>query len=298
MNGGTGGRLDRTFIVLHEPQDLVNIALAIRAMKNLGMSRLRLVEPAEFDPWRIGGIAHDTQDIVDRVELFDDLPAALADASYVLGATARRRSARHDWWSPAEAAEELVPREEPLAVVFGREDRGLSNDALDLCHGLVCIPANPDHSSMNLAHAAVIIMYELRKVALGPARQSSRDIAYKKRRQSPPAQHRELEAFFDKWQRAMEEIGLFHGIDPVPKMRSFRKIFQRAKLDRREIGLLLATAYEVLHFGEREKKRAADRASLATLGPGAGRVVDEQSSSGGEAPDSDPGSDSASQPRH
>ncbi|WP_420632619.1 RNA methyltransferase [Candidatus Palauibacter sp.] len=259
MSAG-GTQLDRTVIVLHEPQDVVNIALVVRAMKNMGLARLRLVNPAEFDAWRITGIAHDTRDVVERIRVFEDLPSALADVGYALGATARRRSTRQDWWNPEQAATRLTARGAPLAVVFGREDRGLSNEALDLCHGLVCIPTNPDHSSMNLAHAAVILMYELRKAAIGPEDWTDRDLSLKKRRQTPPALHSELEAFFGKWQRAMEEIGLFHGIDPVPKMRSFRNMFQRADLDRRELGLILAAAYEVLHFAEREKKRARDRA--------------------------------------
>ena len=253
-------RLDRTCIVLHEPQDVVNIALVIRAMKNMGLSRLRLVNPAEFDARRIDGIAHDTEDVVERIRIFDDLPSALADVSYVLGATARRRSTRQDWWSPEEAAASLGGREGGLAVVFGREDRGLSNEALDLCHGLVCIPTNPGHTSMNLAHAAVIILYELRKAALGPADWEAPARGGRGPRRPPPASHAELEEFFGLWERAMEEIGLFQGIDPVPKMRSFRNMFQRADLDRRELGLILATAYETLNFARREKKRARDRA--------------------------------------
>ena len=253
-------QLDRTVVVLHEPQDLVNIALVIRAMKNRGLYRLRLVRPAEFDAWRVTGIAHDTEDVVERVEVFDDLGEALADSHYVLGATARRRSSRQQWWSPEDAATELTARAESLALLFGREDRGLSNEALDQCHGLVCIPTNPEHSSMNLGHAAVVILYELRKATIGAGPDARPDTSFKKRRETPPATHGELEEFFVRWREAMDEIGLFHGIDPVPKMRSFRNIFQRADLDRRELGLVMAAAYEAIHFAEREKKRARERA--------------------------------------
>ncbi len=251
------GALDRTVIVLHEPHDLVNIALVIRAMKNMGLSRLRLVRPDVFDPWRITGIAHDTDDLVQRVEIFDDLPSAVADATYVLGATARRRSSRQAWYGPEEAARTLVDRPGPVAIVFGREDRGLSNDDLDHCHGLVCIPTDPAHSSMNLGHAAVVVFWEWRKAALagdgaGP------DLSFKRRQQTPPATNAELEAFFGRWESAMEEVGLFHGIDPAPKMRSFRSIFQRADLNRRELGLLQAAAWEILHFARRERTRAEE----------------------------------------
>ncbi|MDH3732474.1 MAG: hypothetical protein OEU54_03030, partial [Gemmatimonadota bacterium] len=76
----------------------------------------------------------------------------------------------------------------------------------------------------------------------------------------PAASHAELEGFFERWQTAMEEIGLFTGVDPIPKMRSFRQLFQRARMDRRELGLIEASAWEIINFAEREKKRARDRA--------------------------------------
>ena len=243
--------------MLHEPQDLVNIALVVRAMRNMGLSRLRLVRPAEFDAWRITGIAHDTDEIVESVETFDDLRAALADRAYVLGATARRRTVKQDWWKPEAAARALTARPDPVALVLGREDKGLSNEDLDLCNGLVCIPTS-DHSSMNLAHAAVVLFYEWRKAAVGD-RLDPLERAAKKHRDLPPATHEELESFFATWQAAMEEVGLFRGIDPLPKMRSFRQLFQRAGMDRRELGLIEAAAWEIIHFAEREKRRALDR---------------------------------------
>lgn len=250
--------LDRTVVVLNETQDLVNIALVVRAMKNMGLVTLRLVRPAVFDAWRITGIAHDTEEIVEGVELFDDLPAALADCDYVVGATARRRTIKQDWWAPEPAARDLTTRGDRVAIVFGREDRGLSNEHIDLCHGLICIPTS-DHSSMNLGHAAVVIFYEWRKAALGEALET-RELVSKKQRDMPVATHEELEGFFERWEAAMIEIGLFRGVDPAPKMRSFRQLFQRARMDKRELGLIEASAWEIIHFAEREKKRARDAA--------------------------------------
>lgn len=251
--------LDRIAVVLHEPQDLVNVALLIRAMKNMGLGRLRVVRPGEpFDPRRIDGIAHGTQDVVEAAELPDGLDEALADATWVVGTSARRRAERVEWWSPEEAAERLLARaaEGDVALLFGREDRGLSNEDLDRCHAVVSVPVSPAHPSMNLAHAAVVIFYELRKAALRAGEASRRDLTSKKRRHTPPATVEDLEAFFAAWERAMREIGLFHGVDPVPKMRSFRNIFQRADLDRREVKLLQAAAYEAIHYAERERARA------------------------------------------
>jgi tRNA (cytidine32/uridine32-2'-O)-methyltransferase len=254
------GALDRLTVVLSEPRDLVNVALVIRAMKNMGTSRLRLVRPVEFDAWRILGIAHDTEDVVDTVEVHDELAPALADASYVLGATARRRSTRQDWWTPEQAARELLARGEPVALLLGREDRGLSNDELDLCHGLVHIPANPEHRSLNLAHAALVVLYEWRKAWLALEEAEPPDLAHKRHKRAPPATHAELEEFFGIWEQAMDEVGFFRHIDPLPKMRSFRALFQRADLDRRELGLMRAAAYEILHHAVRATKRARERA--------------------------------------
>ena len=133
-------------VVLHQPQDLVNIATVIRAMKNFALRNLRLVEPAVFDQHRIEGIAHKTGDILKRVELFDDLDEALADCTHVVGLTARGRTAKRNVQLPRTAAGEIIDAAEQgqVALLFGREDKGLSNAELDRCHRSVTIPTNPD----------------------------------------------------------------------------------------------------------------------------------------------------------
>ncbi len=157
--------LARFVVVLYQPQDLVNIALVVRAMKNMGLTRLRLVSPAVFNAYRVTGIAHDTHEIVDAAELFDEFDEAVADVVRVVAMTARRRASKQVWSEPAAAAEKLVSRsaEGDIALVFGREDRGLPNEILDRCHESVCIPTNPDHPSLNLGQAAMVILYEVRQ---------------------------------------------------------------------------------------------------------------------------------------
>src|SRR5687767_7254238 len=91
-------------VVLHEPQDLVNIAHVVRSMKNFGLKDLRLVRPAEYDAYRVEGIAHQTQDILGRVRVFDELAEALADCVHVVGFTARGRTAKRNVRRPTEAA--------------------------------------------------------------------------------------------------------------------------------------------------------------------------------------------------
>lgn len=252
-----GSPLERFVVVLHRPRDLVNVALVVRAMKNMGLSRLRLVEPEEFDPYRIEGIAHGTEDVVAAIRRVSTLEEAIDDAVRVVGTTARRRATRQEWRRTEEAAPELLAHsaEGDVALVFGPEDRGLSNEELDLCHELVTHPTNPDHPSMNLAHAALLLFYELRRAADRAVGLPARDLSPGKDRQAPTATAGELEAFFEAWEDAMETIGFFRGIDPTPKMRSFRSLFQRAGLDRIELGLVEAVAYEIIHYERRLRAR-------------------------------------------
>lgn len=110
--------LDNVCILLDQPQDVVNIAAAVRAMKNMGLSRLRLVGPAGFDARRITGIAHRADDIVSGAAHFGDLDAAIADAAYVVGTTARARTAKRNYARPRELAPVIVER-----AAQGRADK-------------------------------------------------------------------------------------------------------------------------------------------------------------------------------
>ncbi|HEX4633093.1 MAG TPA: RNA methyltransferase, partial [Gemmatimonadales bacterium] len=137
-------------VVLHEPQDLVNIAHTVRVMKNFGLKDLRLVAPREYDTHRIGGIAHQTADVLARVRLCDSLDEALGDCIHVAGFTARGRTAKRNLLRPREAAAEIVTLAEsgPAALLFCREDKGLPNEALDRCHRIVTVPTEPTYGSL------------------------------------------------------------------------------------------------------------------------------------------------------
>lgn len=252
-----GAPLDDLAVVLHRPRDLVNIALVIRAMRNMGLSRLRVVEPGEWDEHRLEGIAHGTTELIRATGHYRTLEEAVADAVRVVGTTARRRAHPREWSTPEEAAPDLLARtaEGTVALVFGPEDRGLTNEELDLCHELLSVPSNPDHPSLNLAHAALLVFYEMRRAALRAEELEERDLSAGKDRTAPPARAAELEDFFGVWREALDTVSFFHGIDPQPKMRSFRSVFLRADLDRRELGLLEAAAYEVIHYARRLRAR-------------------------------------------
>ena len=235
-------------VVLHEPQDLVNVAHVVRVMKNFGLRDLRLVTPREYDAHRIGGIAHQTADVLGRVRLCDDLDQALADCVHVAGFTARGRTAKRNLQRPREAAPELVAlaASGTAALLFGREDKGLPNEALDRCHRIVTIPTEPAYGSLNLGHAVAIALYE---VALASG---AGERAFKPpRREAAPADVAELERLFADVSRALTEIDFFKTRNPEGVMRTVREVVHRVPLDQREAKLLRAMAIEVVKFRER-----------------------------------------------
>ncbi|HEX7120250.1 MAG TPA: TrmJ/YjtD family RNA methyltransferase [Longimicrobiales bacterium] len=252
---GRAAALANIVIVLNETQDLVNIAGAVRAMMNMGLRRMRLVRPAEFDAYRIAGIAHGSEAIIERIEFFDTLRDAVADAAHVVGTTARRRTAAYVWQHPREAAPELLrialEGQGPVAIVFGREDKGLSNEELDLCDRALTVPTDPEHWSLNLAQAVLLVAYELRMA--GPA---ARAPLPTHRKAAPRrANAEEMQRLFAATEDALHIIEFFKKRNPEAIMRSVRAIARRADLDSREAGLLRAMAIEVRKFFERVATR-------------------------------------------
>ena len=238
-------------VVLHEPQDLVNIAHVVRGMKNFGLRDLRLVSPREYEAYRVEGIAHQTQDVLARVRTFATLEEALADCVHIAGFTARGRTAKRNLQRPRDAAAELIALDvgaapTPIALLFGREDKGLSNEALDRCHRVVTIPSDPSYSSLNLGHAVIIMLYEL---AL--ARGAETRPFKAPRRTSEPVTAEELERLFTDVARALGAIDFFKTRNQDGVMRTMRELAHRAPLDAREAKLLRAMAIEVTKYGER-----------------------------------------------
>jgi TrmH family RNA methyltransferase len=235
-------------VVLHEPQDLVNIAHVVRGMKNFGIRDLRLVSPREYEAYRVEGIAHQTQDVLARVRTYRTLEEALADCVHIVGFTARGRTAKRNQQRPRDAAVEVLALANPgpVALLFGREDKGLSNDALDRCHRVVTIPSDAAYPSLNLAHAVIIMLYELALAQGAEARPFKVP-----RRTSGPAAAAELERLFADIARALQAIDFFKTRKQDGVMRTMREIVHRRPLDAREVKLLRAMAIEVTKYGER-----------------------------------------------
>jgi len=245
----SASRLANVCVVLVEPQDAVNIAGTVRAMKNMGVADLRLVRPVDYEPHRIEGIAHNTRDLIDRIQRFDDFDAAVADCIYLAGFTARRRAAKWRVIEPVLAATEVLDAAGTglAAVVFGREDSGLPNEILDRMHTTVVIPTT-DHSSMNLAQAVLIALYELHRAA-GDA---TRALA-PPRKAAPPPTEAQLEQYFADAERSLAAIEFFKTRQREHIMRTVRSLTVRAAPDARELSLIRAMALEVLRFLERRR---------------------------------------------
>ncbi len=230
-------------VVLDHPQDLVNIAHVVRAMKNFSLTDLALVAPAEYDEYRIEGIAHRSADLLKGVQQFDALDEALADCVHVVGFTARGRTAKRNVQRPRAAAAEILAMAEqgPVALLFGREDKGLSNEALDRCNRAVVIPTDPAYPSMNLGHAVAVMLYEL-AVARGEESRALKP----PRRQAPPAPAELVEELVAQVERALEAIDFFKGKERSLVMRTVREVVHRTPLDQREAKLIRAMAIETV----------------------------------------------------
>jgi TrmH family RNA methyltransferase len=232
-------------LVLVEPKDLVNIASAFRIAKNFGIEQVRLVNPREFDGYRIEGIAHNTADLLAQARIVASLDEALADVVWAAALTARERRAKRTVHRPREAAEELarLAGEGPVALVAGREDKGLTNEELDRCQSLVTIPTNPGYRSLNLAQAVCVLAYESWLVRRGLTQPLKHP-----RKRAEPATGDQHERLFGDWERMLWAIEFFKTRQPDMVMRSVREVVFRAELDGREATLFRAMALEVVRF--------------------------------------------------
>lgn len=274
--------LHRVRVVLFEPQDPVNIAGTVRAMKNMGVRDLVLVRPVEYTAYRLEGIAHDTLDLIERIRRVESLDDALADCVHVAAFTARRRRHKWDLETPRTLAPRLLDRaaEGPVAILFGREDHGLPNEALDRAHTLVTIPTT-DHPSLNLAQAVLVALYELH-LAAGDA---TRTVA-PPRHDAPPASSEQFERLYDDVERALSAIDFFKTRYRDHIMRSVRSLYYRAAPDAREIQLLRAMHIEVVRTMDRIRVQAGLPPGDSHAGPppGNGMMMPATNDDAGEDP--------------
>lgn len=210
-----------------------NIGAAARAMRTMGFTSLRLAAPAcEVDETARANASH-AVDVVDHAAVFPDLGSAIGDCSLAAAVTARERRIGVPPRTPREVAAELVPAaaSQPVAVVFGREHSGLTNDETVICQRLVHIPADADHASLNLAAAVQLLAYELRLACTEPSG-SDADLS------EPPATGQHLEGLFEHFERLALDSGYVDRNGLGSLSLRLRRLFQRAGPVAAEVNLL------------------------------------------------------------
>ncbi|MBI5844698.1 MAG: RNA methyltransferase [Deltaproteobacteria bacterium] len=237
----------RVAVVLCRPQIPENVGAAARAMANMGLSRLIAVSPENWDINRAARMATGSGlEILKSIQIFDSPEAALAPFGFVAGATARVGGIRKSWLTPPALAQRLlaITGENEAAIVFGSEDRGLENNEIRLCHVLVNIPT-AGFSSLNLAHAVLVICYEIFKA------QSIDPVQWVPRL----ANRHELDGMYGQLREVLTRIGFLDAENPDHWLDSMRRLFNRFPLTAREVKTIRGVFRQMDWYTERRFKK-------------------------------------------
>lgn len=223
-------------IVLVETSHPGNIGGVARAMKNMCMNQLRLVNPKIFPHAEATSRASGADDLLARAGIYPTLQEAIADCQWVIGASARSRTISWPEISPRESAAKCLAQSSAtnIALVFGRENSGLTNQELDLCQYLLKIPCNEEYSSLNLAAAVQVVCYELFMAAQTDIKKSSEIDA----ELTPLASAEQMESFYQHLQQTLADIGFLQPEKTQSLMRKLRRIYNRTLLDTKELDIL------------------------------------------------------------
>lgn len=219
-------------VVLVETSHPGNIGAAARAMKTMGLSRLVLVSPKIFPDKKAVEMAAGADDILDKAIVVDSFDEAIAECKLVIGTSARLREIPLRYVNPREGAELALQHEgQEIALVFGREKWGLTNDELLKCHYHAVIPANPEYSSLNLAAAVQVLSYEC-KMAI-ETRLPEMDVMH-----DDFATSADVERFHQHLEETLIQVGFLHPKTPKRIMPRLRRLFGRVRLEEMEVNLL------------------------------------------------------------
>jgi len=219
-------------IVLVETSHPGNIGAVARAMKNMCLSELMLVNPKEFPSPVAKARATGADDVLENATVCQNLDQAIGDCELVIGASARLRSVKWPELDPKNAATKINANSSSsaIAILFGREDFGLSNAEMDRCHYLLHIPTNKAFQSLNIAAAVQVICYEIYQASLDP------DVIPSKKEELVSSQ--QLTGFFNHLESALEFIGFLKPPSCQKLMRRLKRLFYRAELDETDINIL------------------------------------------------------------
>jgi tRNA/rRNA methyltransferase len=248
---------ERFAFVLFRPQSAGNIGAAARALKNMGFDDLRLVAPGTLKSREAAAMAVHADDVLASATIYPDLAAALADCAVAVGTTSRRGGYRSRARPLRAATAELnaIAGSNKIAIVFGREDHGLTNRELKLCNRLITIPTAPEYPSLNLAQAVMVVAYELMMASEESA--SARAPLFAPAAASDP--------MLARMEEALLSIGFIPDDNPNHIMLAIREIFGRSGLTPREVEILNGMARQIRWVAEgghrtlAEKRRAGKK---------------------------------------
>ena len=217
-----------------------NIGATARAMKNMGLYHLRLVQPQDFPCAQATARASGADDLLVNAQIFSSYEESIQDCHLVFGTSARQRSIPWPVLSPRECAQKALTLSEKIAIVFGREHSGLTNQELDRCHFLVQIPTNPEFSSLNIAAAVQILTYELRI--------QSQTTSYEHLTSEPLVSSENMARFYEHLEQTLIDIEFLDPQKPKRLMRRLQRLFNRTQLLDSEINILrgILTATQML----------------------------------------------------
>lgn len=241
---------DKIAIILVEPKLPENIGAVARAMNNMDIERLIVVNPCNMDMDRVAKMATShSMDILENMKVQNDLRATLAPFRYIAGTTARVGAMRPALTTPRELAKDLIPisKENDIAILFGPEDRGLSNDHLSLCHTIINIHTS-EFSSLNLAQAVMIICYEIFQASSG-------EMALKTPRL---ANSFELEGMYDHLDKVLTKIGFINPQNPERWMWNIRRFLARLPLQAMEVRVIRGICRQIDWYVENAVRKAGN----------------------------------------
>lgn len=239
-------RLDQITVILQRPQDAVNVGAILRAMKNMGISHLRLVQPEPLAPAAMLRVAHHCEDLLAQMTSYPTLAEALADLHLVIGTAALRHPGRpqtNDLRHLAQTVAQRLPQER-IGLLFGQEDDGLDQAALDHCHLLALIPTNADYPALNLAQAVLLLLYEVRMAVLAEVATTASPTPV-----AALADQAALERLFHLSETTLTGIDFFK-INQRTTMRKVRQMVYKAQLTPAEVALLMAILRRIERVGQ------------------------------------------------
>ncbi|MCU0614867.1 MAG: RNA methyltransferase [Desulfobacterales bacterium] len=235
--------LENINIILQRPRYPENIGAAARAIRNMGIEKLSVVQPHNYDLEKVVKMStHAARDVVEKIRIYDELDAALSQCQYIVGTTARLGSRRQVIHSPSRLAKHLVSisQDNQIGILFGPEDRGLTNEDIWNCHVLVNIPTD-EFASLNLAQAVMVVCYELFKASIEKSSGFTPRLAT----------HHELEGMYEQLKEILVKINFLNPENPEYWLNNVRHFFSRLPLRAKEVNIVRGICRQINWYGKK-----------------------------------------------